>query len=118
MYLGIPIFKGKPKKIHFQTLVDKIKNKLVSWKAILLSYVGRARLIHSVLQSMLVYSITTYSWPSSLIKELEVWFINFLWSRDVSKRKLVHVAWYKVCRPVPEGGLNIRSLATLKTLRI
>ncbi|XP_058742495.1 uncharacterized protein LOC131614988 [Vicia villosa] len=113
MYLGIPIFKGRPKKIHFQSLVDKIKNKLAAWKAILLSYAGRAQLIRFVLHSMLVYSITTHSLPSSLIKELEAWFRNFLWSRDVSKRKLVHVAWHKVCRPVSEGGLNIRSLATL-----
>ncbi|PNX87320.1 ribonuclease H, partial [Trifolium pratense] len=32
---------GKPKAIYFQPLVDKIKTKLASWKASLLSYAGR-----------------------------------------------------------------------------
>ncbi|MCH88157.1 RNA-directed DNA polymerase (Reverse transcriptase), partial [Trifolium medium] len=41
IYLGVPIFKGKPKAIYFQPLVDKIKTKLASWKASLLSYAGR-----------------------------------------------------------------------------
>lgn len=30
MYLGIPIFRGKPKRIHFQYIFDKIKNRLAS----------------------------------------------------------------------------------------
>jgi len=32
-YLGAPIFKGKPKCIHFQPIADKVKAKLAKWKA-------------------------------------------------------------------------------------
>jgi hypothetical protein len=60
---------------------------------------------------MMMYSISVYSWPSSLIKDLEKWIRNFLWSGDVNKKKLVTVAWHKVCTPFHEGGLGIRSLS-------
>ncbi|GAU40289.1 hypothetical protein TSUD_362690 [Trifolium subterraneum] len=52
IYLGVPIFKGKPKSIHFAPLLDKIKLKLAKWKASLLSYVGRVQLLKSVIQKL------------------------------------------------------------------
>jgi hypothetical protein len=36
-YLGVPIFKGKPKTCHLQPIADKITLKLSAWKASLLS---------------------------------------------------------------------------------
>ncbi|CAJ2637186.1 unnamed protein product [Trifolium pratense] len=113
MYLGVPIFKGKPKAVYFQPLVDKVKMKLASWKASLLTYAGRIQLVKSVIHSMLVYSITTYSWPISLIKMLERYMRNFIWSGDLLVRKLVTVSWNKMCSPIDEGGLGIRSLSNL-----
>jgi hypothetical protein len=113
MYLGIPIFKGKPRVAYLQPVADKIKAKLASWKASLLSIAGRVQLVKSVIQGMLVYSISIYSWPISLLKGLERWIKNFIWSGDISQRKLVTVAWKKVCRPYDQGGLGIRSVIVL-----
>ncbi|MCI27995.1 RNA-directed DNA polymerase (Reverse transcriptase), partial [Trifolium medium] len=44
-YLGVPIFKGKPKVFHLQPIADKIKMKLSAWKASLLSMAGRVQLV-------------------------------------------------------------------------
>jgi ribonuclease HI len=112
-YLGVPIFKGKPKRVHLQPIADRIKSKLAAWKASLLSIAGRLQLVKSVVQSMLVYSISVYSWPVSLLKEIEKWLKNFIWSGDLSQRKLVTVAWKKICKPLSEGGLGLRSLIIL-----
>jgi ribonuclease HI len=112
-YLGVPIFKGKPKACYLQPIADKIKNKLSSWKASLLSIAGRVQMVRSVVYSMIVYSISLYSWPVSLLKDLEKAIRNFIWSGDVDQRKLVTVSWKKVCRPFSQGGLNIRSLINL-----
>jgi mannosylglycoprotein endo-beta-mannosidase len=109
----VPIFKGKPKASHFQYIADKVKLKLSAWKASLLSIAGRVQLIKSVIQSMLTYNISLYSWHVSLLKDLEKCIRNFIWSGDLDKRKLVTISWKKVCRPVAQGGLNIRSLLTL-----
>ncbi|PNX55034.1 hypothetical protein L195_g048658, partial [Trifolium pratense] len=113
IYLGVPIFKGKPKTCHFAPIFDKIKLKLAKWKASLLSYSGRVQLLKSVIQSMLIYSITIYSWPVSVIKDLEKLMRNFLWSGDMNARKLVTVPWHIVCSTLDEGGLGVRSLSSL-----
>jgi hypothetical protein len=113
VYLGVPIFKGSPKVAYFQPMADKIKAKLAAWKASLLSVAGRIELVKSVVQSMLIHSITVYSWPISLLKGLERWIKNFIWSGDIYQRKLVTVAWKFFCKPYDEGGLGIKSLITL-----
>ena len=112
-YLGVPIFKGKPKKSFLQPIADKIKSKLSSWKASLLSIAGTVVLVKSIIQGMLIHSISIYSWPQALLKDIECWVRNFIWSGDVSKRKMVTISWNKICKPYLEGGLGLRSLTTL-----
>jgi len=77
-YLGVPIFKGKQKKSHLQHIADRIKSKLSAWKTSLLSSVGRVTLVKSVIHGMLVHSISIYSWPRKLLKEIESWIKNFI----------------------------------------
>jgi hypothetical protein len=62
---------------------------------------------------MLTYSISLYSWHVSLLKELEKCIRNFIWSGEIDKRKLVTTSWKKVCRPLSQGGWNLRSLVSL-----
>ncbi|MCI10694.1 RNA-directed DNA polymerase (Reverse transcriptase), partial [Trifolium medium] len=101
------IYSGKPKACWLQPIADKIQSKLSTWKASLLSMAGRVQLVRAVIQSMLIYSISLYSWPSSLINHIEKCVKNFIWSGDIEKRKLVTVAWKKLCRPFAQGGLNL-----------
>lgn len=112
-YLGVPIFKGKPKARHLRTLLDNVISKLAKWKGSLLSFVGIIQLVKSYVASMMVHSFAIYSWPKYLIKELERSIKNFIWSRDLSKTKLVIVAWSKVCIPFDQGGLGLRPISTL-----
>lgn len=78
-YLGGPIFKGKPKSIYFQPIADRIRCKLANWKASLLSIAGRVQLVRSVVQGMLVHTMSIYSWPISLIRQIAKWIKNFIW---------------------------------------
>jgi hypothetical protein len=94
---------------------DKIHSKLSAWKASFLSMAGRVQLVRSVIHNMLMYSITLYSWPTSLIKIVEKFVWNFIWSGDVDKRKLVIISWKKVCRPYSQEGLsNLNKASNLK----
>lgn len=63
----------------------------------------------SVIHSMLLYSFHVYSWPIALLNQLDNCIRNFIWAGDVNVRKLVTVAWKKVCKPTNEGGLGIQS---------
>jgi len=112
-YLGVPIFKEKPKARFLQPIADKVKAKLSAWKASLLTIAGRTQLVKSVVQSMLIYTISVYDWPISLLKDLEDAIRNFIWNGDIHKRKLVTVSWKKLCKPTAQGGLGLRSLITI-----
>jgi len=113
LYLGVPMFKDKPKSRDFQFIADKIRLKLAAWKASLLSISGRNSNGKISYRSMMMHTILIYSWPVSIIKYIEKWIRNFIWSGDVNKRKMVTVSWFKCCNPTSEGGLGIRSLSKL-----
>jgi len=52
------MFKGKPKAIHFQPILDKIRVKLATWKASLPFIAGRVQMVKSVIHNRLNYSLT------------------------------------------------------------
>lgn len=113
IYLGTPIFKGKPRVTYLQQYADRIKIKLASWKASLLSIAGRDELVKSVIYGMMLHCFLVYSWPSSLLKKVEAWIRDFVWAGDVNQKKVVTVALHKVCAPKLEGGLGLRSLMSV-----
>lgn len=110
VYLGIPIFKGKPRACHLQPIADRIKAKLAAWKPSLLSIAGRVQLVKTVIYGMMLYSFLVYTWPISLLKTVDRWIKNFIWSGDVNYKKVCTASWHKVCFPLNEGGLGLRSL--------
>ncbi|XP_019423314.1 PREDICTED: uncharacterized protein LOC109332721 [Lupinus angustifolius] len=112
-YLGVPLFQGKPRKIHLQAIADRIILKLATWKGSLLSIMGRVELVKSIILSMLTYNFHIYSWPPSLIQNLDKCIRNFIWSGDTSIRKIATVSWHKVCSPSNSGDLGLRSIKAM-----
>jgi len=80
-----------------------------AWNASLLSIAERVQLVKSIIQSMLIHTISVYDWPNSFINDLEQAIRNFIWSGNIDKRKLVTVAWKKICKSVEQERLGIRS---------
>lgn len=110
VYLDVPIFLGKSKAINFLALAGRIKPKLASWKANLLSMAGRVLLVKSIIQSMMILNITIYNWHASIIKTINILIRSFIWSGNIEKRKMVIVAWSKYCSKNSEGRLGLLSL--------
>lgn len=71
-YLGVPIFKGKPRVAHLQPIADRIKAKLAAWKGYLLSIMGRLQLVKSIIHGMLAYNFHVYCWPIKLLKSIDM----------------------------------------------
>lgn len=113
--LGVPMpfFKGRPKTSHLQSIAEKIKAKLAAWKGSLLSLMGKVQLVKSIIHGMFVYSLHVYAWPSSLLKSIDRWIRNFIWSANMLTKNLCIVAWKKLCCSYEEGGLNIRSIKSI-----
>ncbi|XP_019438986.1 PREDICTED: uncharacterized protein LOC109344689 [Lupinus angustifolius] len=117
-YLGVPIFRGKPMAIHLQPIADRLVNKLTKWKSAFLSIMARVELARSIIHSMLTFSFHVYSWPISLLKSIDKSIRNFIWSGDINTKKLVIVAWHKLCTPTKEGGLGLRSIADMNQVAL
>ncbi|XP_058726377.1 uncharacterized protein LOC131597717 [Vicia villosa] len=112
-YHGVPLFKGRVKEAFLQPVADKIVSKLAAWKGSVLSIAGRTTLVKSVVYGMLSHIMSIYSWPIALLKYLEKCIRNFIWIGSVENRKLLQVAWKKICKPYSNGGLGLRSLVKL-----
>lgn len=57
-YLGLPLSLAKMRSTDLQYIEDKAASKLAAWKGKLLSPVGRAILVKSILTSQVIYSLT------------------------------------------------------------
>ena len=112
-YLGVPIFKGKPRCFHLQFIADKVKSKLEGWFGKLLSFTGRCVLLKTVICPMLLHSFMLYKWSMFLLYKLQKWMRNFLWTGDILKQKLVTVAWSNVCKPFYAGGLGLFDISSM-----
>jgi len=114
-YLGCPIFQGKPICIYFQSIVDRIKTKLATWKGVLLSIMGQVQLVKSLIHGMLVYSFHIYRWPILLLNMLDRWINFFIWSGDIHTRKICTVSWKQVCLPWDSDGLDLKSTRSINS---
>jgi len=77
---------------------------------------GRVQLVKSIVHGMLVYSFHIYRWPIRLLKMLDRWIKNFVWSGDIFTQKICIVSWNQVCLPWEFGGLDLKSTHTRSLL--
>lgn len=115
IYPGVPIFVGRPKACYFQHIADNIRIKLATWKAKVLSMASRVQLVKATILSMLIHCLSIYSCSGSIVKRIETWMRNFIWSGNIEKKKTIIVAWKICCKKQNEGGLGIPSLKAYNT---
>lgn len=62
---------------------------------------------------MFIHNIQVYDCLVNLIKTLETWMRNFIWSDDIEQRKSLIVAWWKCYIALAVGGIELRSISTI-----
>jgi hypothetical protein len=112
-YLGLPLSTHKLPASAFSIYIHKTDKFLASWQADLLNPMGRTVLVNSVLDSILVYLMSSLQLPASALHAMDKKRRAFLWSGDKSGTSSPAgclVAWTKVCNPRDLGGLGVRDL--------
>ncbi|XP_060211633.1 uncharacterized protein LOC132639172 [Lycium barbarum] len=82
-YLGVPIYYGRRRNIHYKEIIEKIQNRLSSWTGKLLSIGGRTTLIKHVLQIMPIHLLSACDPPSAILAQIHRLFAKFFWSNSV-----------------------------------
>ena len=81
-YLGLPLSTHKLPAFAFNTYIHKSDKFLASWQADLLNPMGRTVLVNSVLDSLLVYLMSSLQLPASAVHAMDRKRRAFLWSGD------------------------------------
>ncbi|KAJ4768712.1 RNA-directed DNA polymerase (reverse transcriptase)-related family protein [Rhynchospora pubera] len=110
-YLGLPLTVGRPDRVCFQPILEKIERKLAGWHGRLLSRAGRLTLVSSVLTAIPSYFMSVFLLPTWLIQHIDKVRRRFLWGTSDSGKKKIHLlSWSRICLPKKNGGLGLLDL--------
>ncbi|KAL0303703.1 UNVERIFIED_CONTAM: hypothetical protein Sradi_6238400 [Sesamum radiatum] len=79
-YLGLPSLAGRSRKAVFNSLRDKVWNKISLWGEKELSQASKEVLIKAVIQAIPTYVIGVSQLPEGLIRDIEGMIASFWWN--------------------------------------
>lgn len=91
-------------------MVERVEQKLATWKAKYLSIGGRITLIKAAHANLPNYFMSIFRCPSSVVNRIGKLHCDFFMAGKETKKKYHLVEWKKVCTPKIEGGLGLRLL--------
>ena len=112
-YLGIPL-GAKHKAVGvWDSIEERFRKRLASWKIQYISKGGRATLIRSILSSLPIYYLSLFRMPQKVCARLEKIQKQFLWGGSDHDRKISLVRWATVCTDKSKGGIGIKSFSKM-----
>ena len=94
---------------EYNFILDRVKQKLASWKTNLLSLARRTVLIQVSLAAIPSYVMQCAALPGRVLDGIDRVSRNFLWGTTENQRKIYWVGWKKVTRTKEEGGLGLQT---------
>lgn len=67
-YLGSPLFPSKLKAVDCYAVIEKVRNRLASWKSCILSMAGGVDLNRSTLSSLHIFWASSFLITKSILK--------------------------------------------------
>ena len=110
-YLGFPLGDHMNKCSAWKIVMEKIQNRLATWKAKILSRAGRLTLIKSVLNSLLVYYTSIFRMPKAIAWKIVSIQRSFFWGGSTGDRKgCPRIKWSDIQIPKEMGGLGVGNI--------
>ncbi|XP_075521554.1 uncharacterized protein LOC142554762 [Primulina tabacum] len=110
IYLGLPTFSLRSKKLQFRYLIETIVKRLRGWGNKTFSAGGKETLIKSVLQSIPTYAMSCFHIPKAINEAIERECANFWWGMEEGRRRMHWKNWHTLCVPKCMGGMGFRNL--------
>uniref|UniRef100_A0A2N9IDR3 Reverse transcriptase domain-containing protein n=1 Tax=Fagus sylvatica TaxID=28930 RepID=A0A2N9IDR3_FAGSY len=107
-YLGLPLSKESTITKTLESVVDKVSQKVQSWKSSLLSQASRTCLIRSVAAATPIYSMSSVLFPKGICNKIDALLRDFWWGKREGKGVLYLKDWSSMCKPKSVGGLGLR----------
>ena len=79
-YLGFPLISGRVSKATFSELLERVQNRLASWKDRLLNRAGRVCLAKSILSSLPIHLMQFLWLPKNVCLSIDATVRSFVWS--------------------------------------
>ena len=112
-YLGLPLgAKHKAPRV-WDSVEERFRKRLASWKLQYISKGGRATLIRSSLSSLPIYHLSLFRAPLKVCARLERIQRQFLWGGNDLVKKVSLVSWATVCTEKIKGGMGIKSFSRM-----
>jgi hypothetical protein len=109
-YLGLPSFVGRSKIQSFNSIKDRVQQRLNNWKIKFLSQVGKEILLKAVVQAIPTYSMSLFLIPISLCRDIEGMMQRFWWGHMANDDRVHWMSWERMGRAKTMGGLGFRDL--------
>ena len=108
-YLGFHIKHSGRQRHDFGAILDRVKKKLVGWKANILSMAGRMVLIQVSTSTIPSYVMQSNFLLNKILSDIDKVNRNFLWGSFEHKKKMHWVNWDTITKPKKLGGLGLQS---------
>jgi len=109
-YPGVEVGGNPRRKQFWEPIVDKIKARLSKWKGRWLWLAGKLCLIKSVFTALPLFYLSFFKAPLSVSNKITSIQRSFLWVWGNDQKCISWVKWGTVCKPMEEGGLEIKDI--------
>ncbi|KAL5577529.1 hypothetical protein UlMin_019228 [Ulmus minor] len=111
MYLGVPTFSMRNKRLQFGYIRDRVFKKLQGWKEKKFSQGGKEVLLKAVIQAIPIYAMSYYIISDGIVKEIEAACERFSWGTTSDHKRVHWINWKDLCKPKSLGGMGFRDLS-------
>ena len=108
--MGLPEMFGRKKRDLFNQIIDRIRQRSLSWSSRFLSTTGKTTMLKYVLASMPTYTMSCFKLTASLCKKIQSALTRFWWDYSADKKKICWIAWSKMAKTKKEGGLGFKDI--------
>ena len=109
-YLGIPESLGGLKCKIFNYVRERLNDRINVLSSKFLSKGDKKTMIKSVALALPSYVIYFFKLPQDLTSKLTSAVSKYWWSSNGKDRGLHWLAWEKMCKSKPDGGVDFRCL--------